>query len=205
MKTATKFASKSCGQVFGGYMKTKKVFKNFLLIYKFLPSLISSIDKLIMLRGVNSSSYKTDVNTTTLGQINSIIALSERKVLLINLRVLANKVFSKMRKDYVKIIVLRFIDGWESKKIAEVLGLNVRTYFRRLNLAVSAFESGMNMEIAKKEHIFLKGDNSQMQSIFDKLEKWEGYDEDVEVDTNKCGTLICNSLMKDIKRKSLCC
>ena len=100
---------------------------------------------------------------------------------------------------------MRFIDGWESKKIAEVLGLNVRTYFRRLNLAVSAFESGMNMEIAKKEHIFLKGDNSQMRSIFDKLEKWEGYDEDVEVDTNKCGTLICNSLMKDIKRKSLCC
>ena len=186
-------------------MKTKKVFKNFLLIYKFLPSLISSIDKLIMLRGINSSSYKTDVNTTTLGQINSIITLSERKVLLINLRVLANEVFSKMRKDYVKILVLRFIDGWESKKIAEVLGLNVRTYFRRLNLAVSAFESGMNMEIAKKEHIFLKGDNSQMQSIFDKLEKWEGYDEDVEVDTNKCGTLICNSLMKDIKRKSLCC
>ena len=197
-------------------METKNVFKNFLTIYKYLPTLISSIDKLVEVRCVNSSNYNFSFLNTTDNQINAIMNLTERKVFLINLKVLimtkprtflkvaTNTVLGELRPEYAKILILRFVDGFSAKSVSEKLGINLRTCFRRIDSALKSFTAKMNEFIKENNNTFLGKNRKCFESIFSKLNNWNLNDDEKEEFDEKVKTMLCNSLFKEIKKVSVC-
>ena len=95
-----------------------------------MPVLVSSIDKIIYLKSVNSSNYNSDSLMGTENQIKNIVNLTQKKVNLINLKVLTDQTLVEMSEEKAKLIVLRFIDNVECKKAIKILGFSRRTYFR---------------------------------------------------------------------------
>jgi len=187
-------------------METKNAFKNFLTIYKYLPALISSMDRLVEIRGVGSSNYNNTFLDTTLNQTKSILTLIERKVLLINLKVATNNVLGKLKPEYSKLLILRYIDGFSVKDITEKLKLNPRTYFRRINSALKMFSTKMEVFISQNKGVFYKNEAKKcLDSVFKKLETWNDYAEESNfVSNGKIDTVICNSLFKEMKKTSFC-
>ena len=187
-------------------METKNAFKNFLTIYKYLPTLISSIDRLVEIRGVSSSNYNNTFFDTTLNQTNAILTLIERKVLLINLKVATNTVLGRLNKEYAKLLILRYIDGFSVKDITKKLNLNPRTFFRRVDSALKMFTVKMEIFMSQNESIFFKNDTRKcLDKIFKKLETWNDYKEERDFSSNKkVDMVICNSLFNEMKKTSFC-
>lgn len=155
-------------------MNTKNWCKSFLSIYNIIPSLIKSIDKLVYLKSINSSNFYSSCTEDTYSQVDKIAELTQRKVNLINLKVLADETLLELEDEKRKLLILRFIDNLECKKCIELSGMPRRSYFRALNKAVEDFEKilirkiGHNAVIKKslsKEDFF--------EEIFDKINIFE--------------------------------
>lgn len=186
-------------------METKNIYRNLLSIYKFLPTLISSIDRLVEIRGVGSSNCSFSFSDTAINQANNILALTNRKVLLINLRVATNTILSKLKPEYSKLLVLRYIDGFSTKFISEKLSINLRTCFRKIDSALKSFSSKMGEFIHQNENIFLNENKDSLSVIFKKLDTWDLCDiEDDSIENKNIGAIMCNSLFKDIKKTLIC-
>lgn len=188
----------------GGVMETKNIYRNLLSIYKYFPTLISSIDRLVEVRSVNSSNYHFSFLDTTTNQANAILSLMDRKVLLINLRVATNTVLEKMRTEQAKLLILRYIDGFSVKYISEKLGINLRTCFRKLNTALSSFSAKMGEFIFNNENVFLKNNKKTLDCIFENLNNWNICDDCEGEDVKNMQTIICNSIFKQVKKTSFC-
>jgi len=118
----------------------------------FSKTLDNTLEKLA-LKGFNgySSGYSTDM------LYDKMLEVIDRKKGLVNIKVLVDRAMSMLPvKDY-EILKLRYFDGVDAMQSAEVLGLNDRTYFRRLNKALSAFmfnvkREGYDVERIKREY-----------------------------------------------------
>ena len=122
-------------------MKTNAWGKTILTIYKYLERIAGAIDKLVERQALNSYYYFKE-NTQNNGVLNvaeKIIELSERKVRLINIKVLTEESLKKCEKKLAELLIYRYIDGDRSEDIAKRLALSERTYFRRLNQAEDQF------------------------------------------------------------------
>lgn len=128
--------------------------KSFLSIYHIIPNIVRSIDKLVYLKSVNSSCFRLDNKNETVDQIENIVSLTQRKVNLINLKLLTDEVLLEMNTKKAKILKLRFIDNIKCKKAIELSGLSRRTYFRTLNNAFTEFESLFFIKILKSEKLY---------------------------------------------------
>ena len=185
-------------------METKNIYRNLLSIYKYFPTLISSIDRLVEVRSVNSSNYHFSFLDTTTNQANAILSLIDRKVLLINLKVATNTVLEKMKPDQAKLLILRYIDGFSVKYVAEKLKINLRTCFRKLNSSLNSFSAKMSEFIFNNEEVFLKKNKKMLDGIFEKLNNWNICDNSDGEDVKGVQTMICNSIFKQVKKISFC-
>ena len=61
-------------------MKIKIWCKAFLNIYHIIPSIVNSIDKLVLLKGVNSSYFCDDQKKSTISQLEGIMSLTQKKI-----------------------------------------------------------------------------------------------------------------------------
>lgn len=123
-------------------MKDKIWAKTILTAYRYLERLADSIDAMIETKGLGSmnisgASYSCN-NIIDLSE--KLIELSERKIKLINLKVLTEKVLLKCGRSSATILISKYIDGKTNAEIAENNKLSLRTYFRRLNDAEEKFE-----------------------------------------------------------------
>ena len=114
-------------------------------IYNYLPRVTYAYDKIIKTRAYNSANMSSNnlgfnnVENVT----NSIINLSQRKVTLINLKLIIEKALKSMDKELAKIIIFKFIDKKKSVEIAEKLDVCLRTMFRKVNLALDSFSKAL--------------------------------------------------------------
>lgn len=112
-----------------------------------------SIDKLIATKTENFS-VSMGENMESLS--NEIINLTERKVSLINIKVLIDKAIARLSKGNKKMIILRYIDNMSINDLSELLGISQRTYFRKINSAFAAFcnmlafENTLNKDLLSK-------------------------------------------------------
>ena len=139
-------------------MNLKTWIKTIFMVYRHLPRIIDSIDKVFSARALNGGimsgnavSYNDVYNLT-----DNLIRLSQKKVALINLKVLANLIVKKLDKNLAKMLILRFVDGFTAPKLAEHFNISERTVFRRINEALSmasmkAEELGYNKEKLENE------------------------------------------------------
>ena len=114
-------------------MQLKIWCKTFLNIYRSLEKITVAIDKIVLTTGLNMSA---DVYFTA----NKIIELTNRKITLINLKLLIEKQLSELPSSYAKLLILKYVDRVRGEDIASVFNISSRTYFRRHNAALKSFE-----------------------------------------------------------------
>ena len=119
-------------------MNLKSWTKTILTVYRHLPKITKSIDKIFEARAIggsvmssNAMAYNDVYNLT-----NNLINLTERKKSLINLKLLADKVLTSIDRDLAKLLILRYIDGYGYDKLAEHFGVCERTIYRKMNRAL---------------------------------------------------------------------
>jgi hypothetical protein len=138
--------------------------KTLLNVYKYLETVIDAIDKIVMKSALNSY-YFNGNNVSQNGVMavaNKIINLSERKVKLINVKVLVDRAIEQCGELNAQLLIERYMDDDSAEMIATRHNLNIRTYFRRLAQA----EQSMCNAMAKM------GYDSKKLSSYLSDEKW---------------------------------
>lgn len=124
--------------------KTMKTWsKTVLSVYKYLEALSKSLDNLILKKSVNSMFYYNGRGCNTYDIANEIILLTERRVNLINIKVLVEKALGELPLNEKKLLTLFFIDGVKTDRIARMMGCSDRTFFRKKNEAVESFSKAV--------------------------------------------------------------
>ena len=116
-------------------MEDKILVKSMLHVYKHLEALTLSLEKMAKNKGVGSY-YSYD---DTLKEINNILTLTERKIFLINLKVLIDEIILSLDKELGKLLVLKYVDELDNDAISVQCNLTERTFFRQLNRAYDGF------------------------------------------------------------------
>ena len=110
-----------------------------LSIYKYLLSMSNAIDKSISDTGKNSNSVTLQKYQTTYFQTNKILELMDRKRKIINIKVAVENALAKLSRNDRRILTLSYVDGVKCEMIANIMGVSLRTYFRRKNSALDKF------------------------------------------------------------------
>lgn len=126
-------------------MKSNLWAKTFLTIYKYLDRIADAIDKLVERQALNSY-YSGFRNDGILDIADKLIELSERKVKLINIKVLIEQTLEKLEKESAQLLIEKYIDNDRGEDIALRHGLPQRTYYRRQNEAENAFTAYMTLQ-----------------------------------------------------------
>lgn len=129
-----------------------------LSIYKYLESMTNTLDKIILETGKNSNDIRLQKYQTTQYQTSKIIELMERKRKMINLKVAVEDSLCKLSLIDRRILTLIFVDGLKSELLAQVLGVSIRTYFRKKKQALNHFKlimeaNGFDREFFEKEYL----------------------------------------------------
>lgn len=122
-------------------MKANLWAKTSLSVYRYLERIADAIDRLVESKAINSF-YVNSSNFFTNGVsvvADKIIELSERKVKLINFKVLIEKALTSCDAEQASLLIEKYFDGEKVKDIVAKHGLSMRTYFRKLNAAENAF------------------------------------------------------------------
>lgn len=136
--------------------------KTLLSVYRYLEAITGAIDNLIVKKGVNSMFYTDRRGLNTYDCANEIIELTERKINLINLKVLVEDGLNKLSFEHKRILMLFYVDGLKTTEVTTVMGCVERTFFRKKDEAVVAF--GKNLRC-------MGFDEYRLSQMFEK-EKW---------------------------------
>lgn len=150
--------------------------KTLLSSYRFLDRIAGAIDKIIDKKALASSSMLgRDILTgNTLSLTDKIIELSERKVKLINIKVLTEKALEAVGGSEAKILIGKYVEKKPVDTSLQELSLCRRTYFRKMSEAEAAFEAScarMGYSSEKLDN-YLK-DEAWIMEVKDSFEKGE--------------------------------
>lgn len=134
--------------------KTMKTWsKTILSVYKYLEALSKSLDNLILKKSVNSMFYHNGRGGGTYELANEILLLTERRINLINLKVIIENALERLALNERKLLMLFFVDNVRTDKIAELMGCCDRTFFRKKNEAVNSFSKAIIANGITKEKL----------------------------------------------------
>ena len=152
--------------------------------------LASSIDRMVEKKAL-SSFHVTSSNFSTnnvYDLANKLIDLSQRKIVLINLKVLVENALKNCPRDEAKLLIAKYIVRKKSADICKMFNLPLRTYFRKVSEAECRFEKELHRlgYSASKLQEFLKDETW----IMDTKEKFEHSKEETQIE------LCCNQISK---------
>ncbi len=131
--------------------------KTILSVYKYLEALSKAIDDLVLKKSINSAFYCNGRFDTAYECANKIMQLTNRKINLINLKVLVEDTLESIPLKYRRVLGLCYIDGVKTTECAELLHISNRTFFRLKNDAINVFTQkliGLGYTKSKLEEIF---------------------------------------------------
>jgi DNA-directed RNA polymerase specialized sigma24 family protein len=108
-------------------MELKIWCKTFLNAYRCLEKITQAIDKIVLTTGLNS-------NYDTKSSANKIIELTERKITLINLKLLIEKTLNQLDTKDAKLLLLKYVDKVKSEDIAKVFNISNRTFLENVTV-----------------------------------------------------------------------
>jgi len=127
----------------GGIMEISILGKALLNLYRYLEPMADSIDRLVKSKcfePVYIASYNLQ------DKADEILSLTDRKITLINIKVIIDKSIARLNDNNKKIIILRYIDNMSMQDICELMDISDRTYFRRSKQALDAFCNMLELE-----------------------------------------------------------
>ncbi|MGD9901021.1 MAG: hypothetical protein AB7S44_00595 [Spirochaetales bacterium] len=185
-------------------MELKIWSKTFLNAYRSLEKIVSAIDKIVLTSGLNS-------NMDVYYSASKIIELTDRKITLINLKLLIEDCLASLNCDDAKLLMLKYVDRVKSEDIAKVLDISTRTFFRRSNSSIKSFELALKgKNYSHKELKTMLSKEIWIMDLYNKLYKDEILSErnkaskqknnalkaEKEFDENKLLNLAYNSYKK---------
>ncbi len=182
-------------------MEISKWAKTILTVYTLLERIANAIDKMVLTRAANSVFIAgADFSFNNVWSVsNSIINLTQRKVCLINLKLITEQALKLTNKNYARILISNYIDRRKCYETAELLQISLRSYFRKMPLALHNFECSL----------IKLGYNAE---FFQKMLHNENWIMDAKEKISRCGlekfdkkfsNLIFKDYEKTIKAKSL--
>lgn len=122
--------------------------KTLLSVYRYLERIAGAIDKIVEKTGLGSlnicgQNYFYN-NIFTVSQ--KMIDLSERKVSLINAKVLVENSLKKIDAEDAEILIEKFFDGVKTREMVEAHGISMRTAFRKIDSAIKAFAGALILQ-----------------------------------------------------------
>lgn len=103
-----------------------------LVAYTALPEIVKSIEKTVDLKvksGFQSRHFSFGLSTEEF--LNSILQLNQRKIRLINIKVLIDRVLELLPEADTAFLCLRYFERKTFQEVSERLGCSLRTVFRR--------------------------------------------------------------------------
>ncbi|MDD3397576.1 MAG: sigma factor-like helix-turn-helix DNA-binding protein [Clostridia bacterium] len=123
-------------------MNFKNMIKTIFSVYRFLDKIAYSIDKIVETRALNACYMYLD-NTAfndVVNVSNDIMELTQRKITLINLKVLATSMIKNLDKNYARLIIMKYIENKPYAEIGKLLNISERTVTRwHSNAVVSSY------------------------------------------------------------------
>lgn len=120
-------------------MELKIWSKTLLNVYGCLNKLTNEIDK-IVLNYALSSGYINGVNKTY-RDTQKMIELTQRKITLINLKVLIEKCLDNLDLNSCKLLMLKYVDKVNVETIISTINIKRRSYYRRYQQAINKFSN----------------------------------------------------------------
>lgn len=146
--------------------------KTILSVYRYLERVCNAIDRICMQSALASGNIlgSNFHNNNALAISQKLIDLSERKVNLINLKILTDDILKSLAVKDAKMLVLVYCDGQKRKDIAQTCDISLRTVFRRIDTAEQSFAKklvckGYNAFVLAK---MLK-DEAWIKSVYDRF------------------------------------
>ena len=127
--------------------------KTILSVYKYLEALSNSIDNLVVKKSINSAFYNNGRYNTCYDCANKIMQLTERKINLINIKILVDDTLKLMTINQRQLLALCYMDNVKSEQIAEMMNVSIRTFFRKKNEALNSFAKNLLMQGFTKERL----------------------------------------------------
>ncbi len=178
--------------------------KTLLGVYRYLPRVTYAIDKIVKTRAYNSSYMSTNnmAFNNVLNVANTILDLTERKISLINLKLIIEKALHSMDRNLARILILKFIDGKKSSDIADMFKMCLRTFFRKVNLALDSFTKALcRMNYTKDKLQNMLKNEKWIMETYNKYEKETSNTENF-ADSYELHTQIQNSIIMEFKKVS---
>ncbi|MDD4211232.1 MAG: DUF1492 domain-containing protein, partial [Clostridia bacterium] len=85
---------------------------------------------------------------------NKMIELTERKISLINLKLIIENILNELSINDTKLLILKYVDRVKGEDIAKKFNVSNRTFFRRSNTAMKSFELGLKRHFKNHNTIF---------------------------------------------------
>jgi hypothetical protein len=127
--------------------------KTILSVYKYLEALSNSIDNLVLKKSINSAFYNNGRYNTCFDCANKIMQLTERKINLINIKVLVDDTLKLMSTSQRQLIAMCYMDNAKSEEIADMMHISIRTFFRKKNDALNSFAKNLLLQGFTKEKL----------------------------------------------------
>lgn len=127
--------------------------KTILSVYKYLEALSNSIDNLVLKKSINSAFYSSYRFDSCYDVANKIMQLTERKINLINIKVMVDDTFESLPIKQRQLLALCYIDNIKSSIVADMMGISLRTFFRKKSEALNSFSKHMISKGYTKERI----------------------------------------------------
>ena len=119
--------------------------KTILSVYRYLERICGAIDKIILRSGLDSANLnqRTYYYNNVMSITQRIIDLSQRKITLINLKVLSEQCLKSIKSTDAQLLISLYVDGAKRREIAEQYGMSLRTTFRRIEAAEISFSKAL--------------------------------------------------------------
>jgi predicted DNA-binding protein (UPF0251 family) len=145
--------------------------KTILSVYRYLERVCNAIDTICMQSALESGNIlgSNFHNNNALAISQKLIDLSERKVSLINLKILTEEILKKLDEKDAKMLILVYCDGTKRREIADKCNISLRTVFRRIESAEQSFAKKL---VCKGYNAFtlakMLKDEAWIKSVYDR-------------------------------------
>lgn len=112
-----------------------------LSVYRYLQRVAGAMDRMILERGLHCTNLlgQNYFNNNVYSVTQKLIDLSQRKVTLINLKILVEETLGTIGCENAQILIEKYFDGVKAREMTQIHSKSMRTIFRKIDSAVEAF------------------------------------------------------------------
>lgn len=160
-------------------------------VYGLLETLCKSLDRLILAEAKGSIFDFCEAEKSG----EKILRLSEKKIGIINLKILIEKSLGGLKDKEIELLVARYVDGMKKDACLKIFGMCERSFYRKLNRALKLYKCNLVKNINKNPNATREifGEDF-FEFLFEPIDNFRKNGGDI----SKNRDLICNFMLKKL-------